>query len=425
MELRRATIARITTKILFAFCVFLAATACTFLIDRSTVSAAPPPFLTNYQLYDRSEDVRSLQAFFNTQGFVVAQSGPGSPGQETSIFGLHTYQALKNFQSAHGLPTTGFFGPLTRALIAAFAASTTATSTAAVPQSPTAPAFSPLSSTTSGYIPGVTPLPGYKPGQLIFIGGGAPTPATPPASPPSPAPYVAKAVHFDGATTLHIASLSTTDNNTFSFVIWSKIQAPDYAGADPFFDTDPENNYTTLAGIGSSFSSQFEAYDASGSGPAIKEGVTAGTLPAAQWNVVIASVNSTTGVMKVYRGDTDITGSLGINGIPFSLVNNGLSFWFGGDPFGFDITGDISDVWIAPGQSLLDGGGDIPEATRRKFIGADGKPVDLGSDCSAPTGMAPAVCFSGDASTFGTNKGTGGAFTLTGTLTDAGTSPSN
>jgi hypothetical protein len=51
--------------------------------------------------------------------------------------------------------------------------------------------------------------------------------------------------------------------------------------------------------------------------------------------------------------------------------------------------------------------------------------VNLGSDCSTPTGTGPAVCFSGNASTFGTNKGTGGAFTTTGTLTDADTSPSD
>ena len=84
-------------------------------------------------------------------------------------------------------------------------------------------------------------------------------------------------------------------------------------------------------------------------------------------------------------------------------------------------TGDIADVYIAPGQFI-----DFSvEANRRKFISADGKPVDLGSNCSTPTGTAPAVCFSGNASSFGTNKGTGGAFTLTGTLTDAVTSPSN
>jgi hypothetical protein len=49
-------------------------------------------------------------------------------------------------------------------------------------------------------------------------------------------------------------------------------------------------------------------------------------------------------------------------------------------------------------------------ATRRAFISDDGKPVDMGQNCSNPTGVAPAVCFSGDASAFENNKGTGGSF---------------
>jgi hypothetical protein len=79
----------------------------------------------------------------------------------------------------------------------------------------------------------------------------------------------------------------------------------------------------------------------------------------------------------------------------------------------------MADLWIAPGISLLDGSGDIPLATRRKFIDALGKPVFLGANGELATGTAPAVFLSGDASTFATNLGTGGAFATTGTLTDA------
>jgi len=65
------------------------------------------------------------------------------------------------------------------------------------------------------------------------------------------------------------------------------------------------------------------------------------------------------------------------------------------------------------------------EANRRKFIDAIGKPVFLGSDGSLPTGVAPAMFFSGDSTAFATNRGTGGPFTLTGSLTNASTSPSD
>jgi hypothetical protein len=99
------------------------------------------------------------------------------------------------------------------------------------------------------------------------------------------------------------------------------------------------------------------------------------------------------------------------------MVFNGKSFWFANDSFGTVITGDIADVWIAPNVSLLVGN-TIPSVNLLLFRGADGKPQN-------PSGFpASAILFSGDASTFGTNQGSGGAFTTTGALTNAATSPS-
>lgn len=80
---------------------------------------------------------------------------------------------------------------------------------------------------------------------------------------------------------------------------------------------------------------------------------------------------------------------------------------------------DFALVWFAPGVSLLTEAGVISEANRRLFISAEGKPVD---PSGYPTG---AILFNGDASTFVTNQGTSGVFTLTGVLTNASTSPSD
>ena len=65
------------------------------------------------------------------------------------------------------------------------------------------------------------------------------------------------------------------------------------------------------------------------------------------------------------------------------------------------------------------------EANRRKFIDVDGKPVDLGSDGSTPTGTVPLMFFSGPTDDWHINKGSVGGFTETGAFTDAPYSPSD
>ncbi len=73
----------------------------------------------NRQLHDIGTDIQALQQFLNSHSFTVATTGPGSAGRETTYFGIKTYDALVRFQAAHELPTTGYLGPLTRALISA------------------------------------------------------------------------------------------------------------------------------------------------------------------------------------------------------------------------------------------------------------------------------------------------------------------
>jgi hypothetical protein len=79
-------------------------------------------FAENHQLWDRTADVQALQEFLNSQGFLVQSTGPGSPGEETTLFGLHTYHALLRYQEANNLPATGYFGPTTRAEVDSYLA---------------------------------------------------------------------------------------------------------------------------------------------------------------------------------------------------------------------------------------------------------------------------------------------------------------
>lgn len=67
--------------------------------------------------------VRDLQVFLNTHGFVIAATGAGSPGRETTYFGDLTKQALAKFQLQNKLITSlqdsaaGYLGPKTREAI--------------------------------------------------------------------------------------------------------------------------------------------------------------------------------------------------------------------------------------------------------------------------------------------------------------------
>lgn len=75
-------------------------------------------FSRDLELGMSGADVRMLQVFLNTKGFVVAESGAGSPGNESDYFGARTQAALAKYQAANGIsPAAGYFGPKTRAQI--------------------------------------------------------------------------------------------------------------------------------------------------------------------------------------------------------------------------------------------------------------------------------------------------------------------
>lgn len=64
-----------------------------------------------------NSEVKLLQEYLNSNGYVVATTGPGSHGKETTKFGPATRSALIKFQKAKKLPGTGFFGSLTKEVV--------------------------------------------------------------------------------------------------------------------------------------------------------------------------------------------------------------------------------------------------------------------------------------------------------------------
>ncbi len=78
------------------------------------------PFKRDMQMGSTGDDVKSLQVYLNTHGFLVSSSGPGSLGNETTRFGGATRSALIKLQKAAGItPAAGYLGAKTRAYIAA------------------------------------------------------------------------------------------------------------------------------------------------------------------------------------------------------------------------------------------------------------------------------------------------------------------
>lgn len=70
----------------------------------------------NLTLNTVGEDVRTLQKFLNTHGFIVSSSGAGSLGSETIYFGNATRAAVIRFQIAYNIsPSVGYVGAITRA----------------------------------------------------------------------------------------------------------------------------------------------------------------------------------------------------------------------------------------------------------------------------------------------------------------------
>lgn len=81
-------------------------------------------FTTNLTIGSRGADVVALQSFLESKGLLTMPSGVAK-----GYFGGLTKTAVRAYQGTKGLPTTGFFGPMTRAAIGAEAVVTTTNTT--------------------------------------------------------------------------------------------------------------------------------------------------------------------------------------------------------------------------------------------------------------------------------------------------------
>jgi hypothetical protein len=231
----------------------------------------------------------------------------------------------------------------------------------------------------------------------------------------APAGYVGAGVHFGGSAWLTIPSLAATDNAFYSFSLWVNSLTVSTNNSDFYVTHDAANAFQPTFWVSNVLTLVFDF----GPSPPLLEKRFA-TL-ASGWHHLLGTVqtNLSAGnkLMALYLNDVLQTATTTSDGdASFNLVVNGKSLVFGADGAGAGIICDFADVWLAPGISLLTGT-TISLTDRRKFIDALGKPVDPVNFPSAP------VMFLGNNTTFATNQGSGGAATLTGSLTAASSNP--
>lgn len=142
------------------------------------------------------------------------------------------------------------------------------------------------------------------------------------------------------------------------------------------------------------------------------------------WTNILCSCDLASTTVNLYFDDVDVKepGDQVANNNNINWASSGGSetrFGVATDDASEKLNADVAEFYMHLGAYL-----DFSNsANRRKFISAGGAPVSLGADGSTPTGSQPTFYFRGPAVNWNTNLGTGGNFTVTGTLTDSATNP--
>jgi len=232
--------------------------------------------------------------------------------------------------------------------------------------------------------------------------------------------YRSKAAYFDGTNDwLRRAALAGVANgNQGSISVWIKFNGRDAdfqqifritaSGAERFSvirNSSPNNRVSFIGRT-------------TGNTQVLGMSSNATIVVASGWTHLLASWQ-TGGTLQVYVNDVaGVTTSVNTAG---DIAYNSNECAVGGRYDGTILCdADIAEFWFNPTRIDFSVTGN-----RRLFISAAGKPVSLGPDGSRPTGSVPLIYLNGPASSFQTNNGTGGDFTVIGALTDSTTSPSD
>ena len=234
------------------------------------------------------------------------------------------------------------------------------------------------------------------------------------------APFVANAVDFDASNDFMLRGGDLTgnaDGQEGTLSVWFRIDGTDGSRIAISTTSSSRVNFRRR-----STSNAFQIELENTSGTAILDMETSAALTASStWRHILASWDLSVPVAHLFLdgvndeagGSTETDDTIEYTRSEHSVGATGG----GGDKW----DGCISEFYANFAEFI-----DITIASNRdKFRDGSGKPVSLGSDGSLPTGTAPIIYFNGDSTNFQTNQGTGGAYSVTGSLTDCSTSPTD
>lgn len=233
--------------------------------------------------------------------------------------------------------------------------------------------------------------------------------------------YEANAVTFDGTNDwlnrgADLTGVSNSKKGIISF--WFQFQGSD--GSQQYIISGGNNNWYIRKETDNKFTILLGD---SGGSPAIAFTSTSAYTADGNWHHFLASwdANDPTDSSYLYIDDADDRATV-TTAIDATLGYSGTEHIIGSEASGNrPINAEIADMYINLVTSL-----DLStESNRRKFIDDEDKPVNLGDDCSEPTGSQSIICFTNPTATWNISVGSGGGFTENGALTDAADSPSD
>lgn len=231
--------------------------------------------------------------------------------------------------------------------------------------------------------------------------------------------YYAQAFTFDGTNdwlTRDAGLTGAADSKSWVFSVWLKFNGGDGAAQDLARQADSGNRFLVQRRTTNKL--RFRVLD-TGDVDRVDIETSTAVVAASGWIHFLCSGNVATPAAWIYLNDVSdyVQTTLSDGTLDWTQANFAIGAIIDGSIN--KLNADMADYTLWEGTSL-----DLSvTANRRLFNTGGNKPVNPQAAIAALG--APIVRLSGPASTANTNLGSGGGFTLHGTLTDSTTSPSN